>query len=217
MKFGMRTPSIKKSIKARTTGKAKRAVKKALIPGYGKKGAGWIKNPKKAAYNKEDGLRIQRKQLTIRFIRRRALALWIYLSNYQEDYIMERVVQFLKEAEIYYLATVEGDQPRVRPFGTAHIFEGKLYIQTGKVKDVSKQIHANPKVEICAFKNGEWLRVAGELVEDDRREARQSMLDAYPSLQNMYSADDGNTEVFYFKNATATFSSFTHEPEVVKF
>ena len=126
-------------------------------------------------------------------------------------------VHFLKEAEIYYLATVEGDQPRVRPFGTAHVFEGKLYIQTGKVKDVSKQIHANPKVEICAFKNGEWLRVAGELVEDDRREARQSMLDAYPSLQNMYSADDGNTEVFYFKNATATFSSFTHEPEVVKF
>ena len=203
MKFGMRTPSIKKSIKARTTGKAKRAVKKALIPGYGK--------------NVQDGLRIQRKQLTIRFIRRRALALWIYLSNYQEDYIMERVVQFLKEAETYYLATVEGNQPRVRPFGTAHIFEGKLYIQTGKVKDVSKQIHANPKVEICAYKNGEWLRVAGELVEDDRREARQSMLDAYPSLQNMYSADDGNTEVFYLKNATATFSSFTHEPEVVKF
>lgn len=88
---------------------------------------------------------------------------------------MERVAQFLKEAETYYLATVEGDQPRVRPFGTAHIFEGKLYIQTGKVKDVSKQIHTNPKVEICAFKNGEWLRVAGELVEDDRREARQSM------------------------------------------
>ena len=78
---------------------------------------------------------------------------------------MERVAKFLKEAETYYLATVEGDQPRVRPFGTAHIFEGKLYIQTGKVKDVSKQIHANPKVAICAFKNGEWLRVAGELVE----------------------------------------------------
>ena len=132
-------------------------------------------------------------------------------------YSMEQVVKFLKEVETYYLATVEGDQPRVRPFGTAHVFEGKLYIQTGKVKDVSKQIHANPKVEICAFKNGEWLRVAGELVEDDRREARQSMLDVYPSLQNMYSADDGNTEVFYFKNATATFSSFTHEAEVVKF
>ena len=127
---------------------------------------------------------------------------------------MERVVNFLKEAETYYLATVEGNQPRIRTFVTAHIFED---IQTGKVKDISKQIHANPKVEICAFKNGEWLRVAGELVEDDRREARQSMLDAYPSLKNMYSAYDGNTEVFYFKNTTATFSAFTHKPEVVKF
>ena len=130
---------------------------------------------------------------------------------------MERVVKFLKEAGTYYLATVDGDQARVRPFGTVNVFEGKVYIQTGKVKDVSKQIHANPKVEICAFMNGEWLRVAGKLVEDDRREARQSMLDAYPNLQAMYSADDGNTEVFYFEDATATFSSFTAAPEVVKF
>lgn len=130
---------------------------------------------------------------------------------------MQKVVDFLKEAGTYYLATVEGNQPRVRPFGTAHIFEDKLYIQTGKIKDVSKQIHANPKVEICAFKGGDWLRLAGELVEDDRIEAKQSMLDAYPSLQNMYKADDDNTEVFYFKNATATFSSFTKAPEVVKF
>lgn len=130
---------------------------------------------------------------------------------------MERVVKFLKEAEVYYLATVEGDQPRVRPFGTAHIFEGKLYIQTGKVKDVSKQILANPKVEICAFKNGEWIRVAGELVEDDRMEARESMLEAYPSLKSMYAADDGNTQVFYFKNAKATISAFTHAPEVITF
>lgn len=130
---------------------------------------------------------------------------------------MERTEEFLKDAGTYYLATVEGDQPRVRPFGTAHIFEGKLYIQTGKSKDVSKQIHANPKVEICAFKGGKWLRVAATLVEDDRVEARQSMLDAYPSLQNMYAADDGNTEVFYLKDATATFSSFTAEPETETF
>ena len=135
----------------------------------------------------------------------------------KKEAYMQRVVDFLKAANTYYLATVEGDQPRVRPFGTAHVFEGKLYIQTGKVKDVSKQIHANPKVEICAFKDGQWLRVAGELVEDDRIEARQSMLDAYPSLQNMYKADDGNTEVFYFKNAKATFSSFTSAPETVEF
>ena len=130
---------------------------------------------------------------------------------------MKRVVEFLKEAEVYYLATVEGDQSRVRPFGTAHIFENKLYIQTGKVKDVSKQLLANPKAEICAFKNGEWIRVAGELVEDDRISARQSMLDAYPSLKNMYAADDGNTQVFYFKNAKATISAFSHEPEVIAF
>lgn len=130
---------------------------------------------------------------------------------------MEKVVKFLKEAGTYYLATVEGDQPRVRPFGTAHIFEGKLYIQTGKVKDVSKQLHANPKAEICAFKDGTWLRVSGELVEDDRREARASMLEAYPELRNMYSEDDGNTEVFYFKNAKAVFSSFTAAPETIEF
>ena len=130
---------------------------------------------------------------------------------------MEKVLEFLKEAGAQCLATVDGDQPRGRPFGTINLFEGKLYIQTGKAKDVSKQIHANPKVEICAFKDGDWIRVAGELVEDDRMEARQSMLDAYPSLQSMYKADDGNTEVFYFKDATATFSSFTDEPEVIEF
>lgn len=130
---------------------------------------------------------------------------------------MEKVVEFLKEAGTYYLATVDGDQPRVRPFGTAHVFEGKLYIQTGKVKDVSKQIAANPKVEICAFKDGEWLRVSGTLVEDDRREAKQSMLDAYPNLQAMYSADDENTQVLYFKDATAVFSSFTSPVEESKF
>ncbi len=130
---------------------------------------------------------------------------------------MNRVEQFLKDAGTYYLATVEGDQPRVRPFGTAHIFEGKLYIQTGKKKKVSKQLHLNPKAELCAFMNGQWLRVSGELIEDDRREARVSMLEAYPSLKKMYDADDGNTEVFYFKNATAVFYSFTSAPEVVKF
>ena len=130
---------------------------------------------------------------------------------------MERVEKFLKEAGTYYLATVEGDQPRVRPFGTINNFEGKLYIQTGKVKDVSKQLHSNPKAEICAFKDGKWLRIACSLIEDDRLEAKVSMLDAYPSLQEMYKADDGNTEVFYLKDATATFYSFVSEPEVVRF
>ena len=130
---------------------------------------------------------------------------------------IERVCKFLKEAETYYLATVEGDQPRVRPFGTANIFEGKLYIQTGKVKPTSKQLLANPKAEICAFHNGVWVRVAGELIEDDRVEARKSMLDAYPNLRSMYDENDNNTQVFYFRNAVATFSSFTAAPEVVEF
>lgn len=130
---------------------------------------------------------------------------------------LERVTEFLKKANVYYLATVEGNQPRVRPFGTAHIFEGRLYIQTGKVKDVSKQLLENPKAEICAFMKGEWIRVSGELIEDDRATARQSMLDAYPSLQKMYAADDGNTQVFYFRNGVATISSFTHEPETIHF
>lgn len=130
---------------------------------------------------------------------------------------MERVCQFLKEAGVYYLATVEGDQPRVRPFGTAHIFEGKLYIQTGKVKPTSQQLLANPKAEICAFHKGTWVRIAGELVEDDRLEVKKSMLDAYPSLRKMYDENDGNTQVFFFRNATATFSSFNAAPETVKF
>ena len=130
---------------------------------------------------------------------------------------MEKTAAFLKEAGTYYLATTDGDQPRVRPFGTINLFDGKLYIQTGKSKDVSKQLHANPKAEICAFKDGIWVRVACELIEDDRREARESMLNAYPQLRAMYSEDDGNTEVFYIKNATATFSSFTAAPEVETF
>lgn len=130
---------------------------------------------------------------------------------------MEKVCNFLKEAGVYYLATVEGDQPRVRPFGTAHIFDGKLYIQTGKVKPVSAQLKANPKAELCAFKDGVWLRVAGELLEDDRIEAKKSMLDAYPNLRGMYDENDGNTQVLHLANATATFSSFTAAPEVVKF
>ena len=130
---------------------------------------------------------------------------------------MQEVYDFLKDVGTYYLATVEKDQPRVRPFGTVDIFDGKLYIQTGKKKDVAKQLEANPKAEICAFKDGKWLRISGELVEDDRREAKKHMLDNYPMLRGMYSEDDGNTLVLYFKNATAVFSSFTEPPKTIKF
>ena len=130
---------------------------------------------------------------------------------------MERVCEFLKKCGVYYLATVEGDQPRVRPFGTINEFEGKLYIQTGKVKPTSHQLTINPKAEICAFCDGAWIRVECELVEDDRREAKKSMLDAYPNLRGMYDENDGNTQVFYMHNVTATFSTFGKAPEKIKF
>lgn len=130
---------------------------------------------------------------------------------------MKKVCEFLRSAGAYYLATVEGDQPRVRPFGTAHIFEDKLYIQTGKSKPVSQQLGANPKAEICAFKDGTWLRVSCELVEDDRVEAKKSMLDDYTNLRGMYDENDPNTQVLYMKNAVATFSSFSAAPETYEF
>lgn len=130
---------------------------------------------------------------------------------------LNEVYEFLKKAQTYYLATVEGDQPRVRPFGTVDLFEGRLYIQTGKVKPVSRQLHANPKAELCAFLEGKWVRVAGELIPDDRVEAKKHMLDAYPMLRGMYDENDDNTEVLYFQNGTATFSAFGAPSRTVEF
>lgn len=130
---------------------------------------------------------------------------------------MNEIYEFLKQAEVYYLATVEGDQPRVRPFGTVEIFEGRLYIQTGKVKPVSRQLHANPKAELCAFKDGKWLRVSGELIPDERVEAKKHMLDHYPSLRSMYDENDDNTEVLYFRNGVAVFSAFTEPTRTLRF
>lgn len=132
---------------------------------------------------------------------------------------IEKVCAFLDKTKTYYLATAEGDQPRVRPFGTALVYNGRLYIQTGKVKPVSKQLAANPKAEICAFdgETGSWLRVSGRLVNDDSREAKAAMLDKHPELKGMYSADDDNMQMLYLKDASATFSSFTDAPETVTF
>ncbi len=130
---------------------------------------------------------------------------------------MLEIYEFLKGCGTYYLATVEGDQPRVRPFGTVDLFEGRLYIQTGKVKKVSKQMAVNPKVEISACMGDKWLRLEATAVEDERLEAREHMLDQYPSLKGMYKADDGNTQVLYLKDATATIYSFTSAPVVVRF
>jgi len=130
---------------------------------------------------------------------------------------MQEVFQFIKQAGTYFLATNDDGQPRVRPFGTVHLFDGKLYFQTGRSKNVSRQLHADPRLELCAAQDGRWLRIEATAVLDDRREARVSMLEAYPSLQAMYSPDDGNTEVWYLRNATAVFYSFTEPPRTVVF
>ena len=130
---------------------------------------------------------------------------------------MQRVCDFLKKTGFYFLATVDGDQPQVRPFGTAEIIDGKLYIQTGHVKPVAKQIAANPKVALCAYNGKEWLRVNATLVEDSRVEVKKAMLDAYPNLRSMYNENDGNTAVYYLKDAKATISSFTAPPVEIDF
>lgn len=130
---------------------------------------------------------------------------------------MQRVCDFLKKTGFYFLATVDGDQPQVRPFGTAEIIDGKLYIQTGHVKPVAKQIEANPKVAICAYNGKEWIRISATLVEDPRVEVKKAMLDAYPNLRSMYNENDGNTAVYYLKDAKATISSFTAPPVEIDF
>ena len=130
---------------------------------------------------------------------------------------MQEVYEFLKKCGTYYIATMDGDQPQVRPFGTVHIFENKLYIQTGKKKSVSKQMKKNPKIAICSMNGDQWIRVQALAVEDDRVEAKQSMLDAYPNLKSIYSATDNNNQVLYLKNATATISSFTSAPKIINF
>ena len=130
---------------------------------------------------------------------------------------MKEIQEFLKECGVYYLATVEGDQPRVRPFGTAEVFEEHLYIQTGKNKDVFKQIEKNPNVELSGFVDGKWIRVEGKLVLDDRIEAKKDMLDKNPDLRGMYNENDSNTAVLYFESGKAVISSFTEAPRKIEF
>jgi uncharacterized pyridoxamine 5'-phosphate oxidase family protein len=134
-----------------------------------------------------------------------------------EEKKMKTVLDFLKKAGTYYLATVDGDQPRVRPFGTINLFDGKLYIQSGKSKEVAKQIKANPKVELSALDGETWIRVAATLVEDNRAEAQESLLEAYPQLRNRYAVGDGNNVVYYLKDAKAVFYTFSGEPKEVRF
>ncbi len=129
---------------------------------------------------------------------------------------MNEVFEFLKKCQTYYLATTDGNQARVRPFGTIDLFDGGLTIQTGKVKEVSKQIHANPQIEICAFDGQQWLRIAATAVEDTRIEAAEHMLESYPELKSMYQPGDGNTEIFKLTNCTAIFCSFSSAPRKIE-
>lgn len=131
--------------------------------------------------------------------------------------VQQRVYDYIMQKGVFYIATVDGDQPRVRPFGALHIFEGKLYIITGHVKRVSKQLASNPKTELCAQGNNEWVRVAATLVEDERIVAKKAVLDAYPNLRSSYNENDDNIAVYYLTDATATFSSFSAQDETVTF
>lgn len=131
---------------------------------------------------------------------------------------MKEVLQFLQDAGVFYIATMDGDQPRVRPFGAINEFDGKIYIITSNEKDVYKQMQKNPKVEISGMnKEGKWIRLSCEVVRDDRTEAKKSMLDANPTLRAMYSEEDGKMEVLYFQNANASICSFTEAPAVYQF
>ena len=151
------------------------------------------------------------------YLKLHAAAMLAELEKRESAEGIDKVYYFLNDAQTYYLATVDEGKPRVRPFGTLLLHDGKLYIQTGKVKDVSRQISENPFVEICAYFNGTWIRIAAELKEDDSHDIKAAMLEKMPSLKGMYSADDDNMQMFYLKDATATISSFTAEPEVISF
>lgn len=151
------------------------------------------------------------------YLKLHAAAMLVELEKRENAEGIDKVYYFLNDAQTYYLATVDGDKPRVRPFGTILLSDGKLYIQTGKVKDVSRQISENPFVEICAYMNGSWIRIAAELVEDDNHDVKVAMLEKMPTLKAMYSADDENMQMFWLKDATATICSFTSQPEVISF
>lgn len=130
---------------------------------------------------------------------------------------VEEVCAFLKNAGVYYLATVEDGAPRVRPFGTVNLYDGKLYIQTGKKKSVADQLKANGRVEISAMVGDCWIRLAATAVLDPDIEAQRSMLAAYPSLAALYTPGDGNTEVYYLTDAKADICSFSAPERTITF
>ena len=151
------------------------------------------------------------------YMKKYAAVMFTEIEKREQATGIDKVCYFLDDVQTYYLGTLDGNKPKVRPFGTAMLFEGKLYIQTGTKKEVTRQIAANPFVEMCAYMNGMWLRVSAELVADDNKDAKVAMLEKMPTLKNMYSAEDDSMQMYYLKDATATFRSFTTEPEVIEF
>lgn len=130
---------------------------------------------------------------------------------------MVEIYQFLRGSGVFFFATCDGEQPRVRPFGVIEIYEGKIYFLTGKKKKVMEQIHKNSKVEICATQGERWIRVEGEVQMDERREAKKFFLDRNPQLRGMYNEDDDNTQLLYLEHATGTISSFVEDPKTYTF
>ncbi len=131
---------------------------------------------------------------------------------------VKEVLQFLEDSKVFYVSTVEGDKPRVRPFSGIHEFEGRLYMPTSNKKKVFAQMMKNPHVEICSMAHGKWIRIEAEIVCDHSLEARKSMMDHYgEELASMYSLDDGKFEVVYLNNTKATIYSFAEEPVVIEF
>ncbi len=125
---------------------------------------------------------------------------------------MKEVLEFLKKCSTYYLGTINNGKPDIRPFGTIHEYNGKLYFQTGKIKNVSKQINQNPNIFICAFDGNKWIRIDAKAYEDDSIEASEDLLKEYESLRRMYTPGDGNCTTYYLTDVKAVISSFTDKP-----
>lgn len=119
-------------------------------------------------------------------------------------------VDFFQNAKMFFIATTEEDQPRVRPFGHLVEYHGQFYFNTGKHKNVYQQLMKNPKVEICAFDKGVWYRVAGCAAESDNEEIKQMMMEIDPVVKRNYGQDTSDLAIFGLVNVKSyrcTFAS----------
>ena len=130
---------------------------------------------------------------------------------------MNRVVEELKKVKIFYIATVEDDQPRVRPFSSIAEFESNAYICTGKHKEIYSQISKNPKIELSGmYDGGTWLRVSATLELDERIEAQEAVLNDPTGPSQLYKPNDGRFVVYKLTNVKALKYNFYAAPEEIK-